>query len=289
MSSTEEDSRVYHNARVFVALRQCLNDIPDFYGGLHSVPQFQPNKPHPRYFPYPTSFTDEHGRVVCIRYLCSMEDDAACVTYLAEVIDETGAATTGPRLVVKFVARYGKEVHQFLAGEGHAPALRYYGPLPGTKTSGVLPGPAQKAPPGLCLRSDIMHMVIMEHIDGQPNPPKTAPEQIETVLKKLHCEGYVFGDLRSQNILFVDDRVILIDFNWCGQYDMRIREDELPEGLQQRIDESVDRIQPEDEDRSYARYPLSMSTAVGIWAVGMRALELIRPQHDWMMVEKLIW
>jgi len=289
MSSTEEDSRVYYNARVFVALRQCLNDIPDFYRGLRNTPQLQPNEPHPRYFPYPTSFTDENGRVVRFRYLRSLEDDAACVTYLAEVIDDTCAAATRPRLVVKFVARYGKEVHQFLADEGHAPALRYYGPLPGTKTSGVLPGPAQNAPPGLSLRLDVMHMVIMDHIDSQPHPPTTAREQIEAMLTKLHCNGYVFGDLRHQNILFADDRVILIDFNWCGQYDMRIREDGLPEGLQQRIDKSVDRTQPKDEDRIYVRYPLSMSTAVGTWAAGMRALELIRPQHDWMMAEKLIW
>jgi hypothetical protein len=46
MSSTEEDSRVYCNARVFVALRQCLDEIPDFYQGLHKLPQFQPNEPH---------------------------------------------------------------------------------------------------------------------------------------------------------------------------------------------------------------------------------------------------
>ena len=37
----------------------------------------------------------------------------------------------------------------------------------------------------------------------------------------LHSEGYVFGDLRGQNILCdadADGKVKLIDFNWCGRY-----------------------------------------------------------------------
>lgn len=48
-------------------------------------------------------------------------------------------------MVVKFVARYGKEVHEFLATEEYAPVLRYYGPLhghlPETMVSGSLPAP----------------------------------------------------------------------------------------------------------------------------------------------------
>jgi serine/threonine protein kinase len=109
----------------------------------------------------------------------------------------------------------------------------------------------------------------MDHIECQPHPPNTACEQTKAILSKLHCKGFVFGDLRHQNILFVDDKFILIDFNWCGQYDMGIRNDGLPEGLQQWTHENADNVEPGSEDRTYARYPLSMSTAGGVWSAAM--------------------
>ena len=59
LSSTEENDRIYHNARVLVALRDCIEDLREFYMTLNNLnsksPPFVPNQPHPRYFPYPTS------------------------------------------------------------------------------------------------------------------------------------------------------------------------------------------------------------------------------------------
>ena len=132
LSSTEEDPRVYHNARVLISLRECLVKLHAFYTGLQDVPPFVANKPHPRYFPYPTSFTAKDGSLTRIRYLASLEEDPACVTYLAEICDEPDITEDPVKVVVKFVARYGEEVHEFLARHGHAPALRYCGPLPKT-------------------------------------------------------------------------------------------------------------------------------------------------------------
>jgi len=292
LSSTEEDARVYHNARVLISLRKCLVKLVAFYKDLpdQDIPPLVANKPHPRYFPYPTSFKAKDGSLTRIRYLASLEKDAACVTYLAEICDEPGT-TRGPvKVVVKFVARYGEGVHGFLADHGYAPALRYCGPLPKTKLSGIS-GPAQSATPGLlCLRSDLMHMVVMDHIRTQTNPPPHVHGQIVIILTLLHSAGYVFGDLRWQNILFdadADGKVKLIDFNWCGRYDMKIRDEALPNGLQNKIDENMSRIQV--EDGPYAYYPLSMSTVDNMWAAGMEALAQIRPQHDWMMLNKLSW
>jgi len=294
LSSTEEDSRVYHNARVLIALHECLVKLHAFYQGLQDVgpqdvPLFVANEPHPRYFPYPTSFTAKDGSLTRIRYLASLEKDAACVTYLAEICDESGM-TGDPvvKVVVKFVARYGEEVHGFLARHGYAPALRYCGPLPKTKLSGIS-GPAQSATPGLlCLRSDLMHMVVMDYIHARPNPPPDVRGQIETILTLLHSEGYVFGDLQGQNILFeADGKVKLIDFDWCGRYDMKIHDEGLPNGLQSEIDKNMNRIQV--VDGPYAYYPLSMSTLDNMWAAGMEPLAQIRPQHDWIMLGKLSW
>ena len=114
LSSTEEDIRVYVNARVLVALRNCLIKLQTFYTTLQDAP-FIASQPHPRYFPYSTTFMAEDGSLTRFRYLASLEEDAACVTYLA---NETGVAV---KVVVKFAARYGKEVHEFLARKGYAP------------------------------------------------------------------------------------------------------------------------------------------------------------------------
>jgi len=288
LSSTEEDNRVYVNARVLVALRKCLVKLQAFYLGLQDIPPFVANEPHPRYFPYPTSFMAKDGSLTRFRYLASLEEDAACVTYLAEIPNETGVTGDPVKVVVKFVARYGEEVHEFLARKGCAPTLRYCGPLPETKLSGIFPGPAQSAAPGLCLRLDLMHMVVMDYIPPRPNTPPDVRGQIQAVLFLLHSEGYVFGDLRKQNILFdTDGKVMLIDFNWCGRYDMNIHDEKLPNDVQNQIDKNMNRVQV--RDRPYACYPLSMSTLEGMWAPGMEPLAQIWPRHDWMMFDKLSW
>lgn len=249
---------------------------------LSCIPPFVDNQPHPRYFPYPTSFTPESGETTCFRYLESLEEHAACVTYLAEEIPkETGATGVPGKMVVKFVARYGEEVHRFLARNGHAPALRYYGPLPNTQLSGVFPEPAQGASSDLRLRSGIMRMVVMDYIEGRDTRdrhrrPQDARQQIQTILDLLHKEGYVIGDLRTQNILFdADGKVKLIDFDWCGRYPRDNTQDQINDGG--------------DRHEDYAYYPLSMSRVRGMWAEGMEPLGHILPDHDWMMFEKLFW
>lgn len=279
LSSTEEDSRVYHNARVFVALRQCLHELKDFYKGLTDVPLLAVNQPHPRYFPYPDSYPGENG-ATRFRYLRSLEDDNACVTYLAELV------AGSKKVVVKFVARYGKEVHELLAEHNFAPQLLYCGPILENPLSGTLHEPARRAPPVLRLCPDVMHMLVMEHVDGPSDKPLDRA-QIEKILWLLHSRGYVFGDLRKPNILC--DRngsVKLIDFNWCGRYDMNVRDAKLPQGLQEEIDKA--RELSKASNVSYVYYPVAMTVSKGMWAEGMEPLAAIRPQHDWEMLDKIL-
>jgi len=108
-SSTEEDDRIYHNARILVALRECLKKLREFYKTLDSTyPPFIPNQPHPRYFPYPTSFIAEDGTLIRFQYLKSLEDHPTCVTYLAAITEQKGATCAGENVVVKFVRSYGR-------------------------------------------------------------------------------------------------------------------------------------------------------------------------------------
>jgi hypothetical protein len=267
ISSTEEDSRVYHNAKVFAALRECVKKLGVFYDtAITSFPTFKPNQPHPRYYPYPTSFTAGDGTETRFRYLNALEDHTTCVTYLAEITDQNGnAAGTPVKLVVKFVTSYGEEVHRFLANRGWAPNLRYYGPLRKNLPSD---GPTRNAPAGLRLQSNHMHMVVMDYVDAQTKPPLDAKLQIHEALCALHAEGYVFGDLRPPNVLFdADNKVKFIDFDWSGRYCK---------------DAGV-------EDGSYAHYPLAMSVVEDMWADGMKGLAAIRPSHDIAMLERLPW
>lgn len=78
---------------------------------------------HSRFYPHPASFTDENGQFVRFEYLEMLEgNDPARVTYKAKVSEDI--------VVVKFVSRYSKEMHEFLAAQGYTPRLRYCGPLP---------------------------------------------------------------------------------------------------------------------------------------------------------------
>jgi serine/threonine protein kinase len=279
-SSTEEDARVYRFARVLNALRTCLLQLQTYYNEIGAAQNLSlvPDRTHPRFYPHPVSFTDENGQLVHFEYLKTLEEnDPACVTYKAKISEED-------IIVVKFVSSYSEEVHKFLAAKGHAPRLRYYGPLPN----------AQERPhesfvksmlPGLSLGP--MQMVVMDYVSTCKEPPADARQQLEAILETLHIEGYVFGDLRHQNILFDEkNKVTLIDFDWAGPFDMKIRDASLPAGLQKKIDDSQ-RTKSDRADGNYVCYPLNLSKSVP-WADGVTDLKPIRPAHDWDMLTKLV-
>lgn len=162
--------------------------------------------------------------------------------------------------------------------------------LPDNKLSGILDEPARRAPPGLCLHSDFMHLVVMEYVDARSDTPQDVHKQIEDIIYLLHSQGYVFGDLRRPNILFdTHGKVKLIDFNWSGRFDMTICDMGLRNDLQKVIDENKARARVDNESECYAYYPLSMSTLEDMWAPGMKPLAPIRPLHDWKMLQKLSW
>jgi hypothetical protein len=272
LSSTHEDSRVYHNAKILVALRACVEELRGYYQTVDaSSPTFLPNRPHPRYYPYPSSFTAGDNTLTHFRYLKVMEDDPTSVTYLAEITDQDGDVQDTPvKVVVKFVTRYGEEVHKFLAENGWAPNLRYYGPLRENVPSDDFLGPTRNAPPGLRLQPNLMSMVVMDYVYAQPNPPLDAISQMRTILEALHENGYVFGDLRPPNVLFdTDNKVKFIDFDWSGRYN---KDDILADGNQ-----------VSDDSGPYAYYPLAMSDVADRWAPGMKPLV---PSHDMAMLDK---
>jgi tRNA A-37 threonylcarbamoyl transferase component Bud32 len=107
-------------------------------------------------------------------------------------------------------------------------------------------------------------MVVMDYVEGKM--PKEALveglssahyEQLKRALARLHEAGFVFGDLRVPNILISGDRVMLIDFDWCGK----------------------------DGETTY---PIDLNTFGDIvWADGVGAGLPMLKKHDEDMLEKL--
>ena len=254
-SSTHGDARVMHVARIFTALRQTLPALREFYQEIYRVTPIdlsKPGEPHSRLYPYPSSFQKD-GLEVKFTFVRALEDDAGCVAFRART-----EGVEPQNIVVKFVSRYGVNVHKFLASRELAPQLHYFGPLPGLVTSAARP---QDFLP-------LMYMVVMDYIEPS-HTPDDARKQLEAALRMLHDERYVLGDLREPNILFDENgKLKLIDFDWAGRYEKDTDHDASPVG-----------------DDCFARYPLGMSSDIR-WPQGAGDLELIVPQHDIEMLDR---
>ena len=102
----------------------------------------------------------------------------------------------GQEVVVKFARlNYSEEVHQYLGEKQLAPKLISCSRLPG----------------GWCA-------VIMEKIYGSMlNSPVSAEVKmaLKMAVEVMHAKNFVHGDLRPQNILVVDNKVRLLDFDWA--------------------------------------------------------------------------
>ena len=154
-------------------------------------------------------------------------------------------------IVVKFVDSYGERAHRLLADADLAPKLLYCG-SPHFKDD----QPSYQT----------ISMVVMEYVDGDTlaNVKPTLNEgsiekvrsEVRHALKLLHDNGLVFGDLRPPNVMVTKDgKIKLIDFNWAGE-------------------------------EGQAKYPSLMSQGIA-WPEGVKALDVMRREHDLDMLSKL--
>ncbi|KAI0294704.1 hypothetical protein B0F90DRAFT_1820992 [Multifurca ochricompacta] len=80
---------------------------------------------------------------------------------------------------------------------------------------------------------------------------------LDRAVQLLHQQNFVFGDLRTPNLLISGEKVMLIDFDWCGT-----------------ADESL--------------YPSTLNTDSGIqWPDGVWPGEVMRKEDDVTMLERL--
>ncbi|KAG1862769.1 hypothetical protein DFJ58DRAFT_656728, partial [Suillus subalutaceus] len=110
-------------------------------------------------------------------------------------------------VVVKFVSRYGEDIHNVMAEAGFALKLLYYGLI---NISSDMPS------------YGTLRMVVMEYVDGMTaysvsKLPQNFHHYLTKAIDYSHEQGFVFGDIWKPDIMITKDgKVQLIDFDWAG-------------------------------------------------------------------------
>ncbi|RHZ84276.1 hypothetical protein Glove_84g161 [Diversispora epigaea] len=181
-----EPKRTQIIGRILLALKKAVQSLKEYYDS--------PNQTIPLEFPYVTSFK-------LLDSECEIQfkyEKRLLFNFIFVVKKMANGFSSVPEfLIVKFVTRYGLEMHQICANKGIAPKIYGYEKI-----------------------NCDWNMVIMEYLSdykslGQiPNPlePSEPPlkmdqkmrlqEKINDVVKEMHSEGFVHGDLREDNILY---------------------------------------------------------------------------------------
>ncbi|KAF9492953.1 hypothetical protein BDN71DRAFT_1509053 [Pleurotus eryngii] len=241
ISTSFEEQRCIRLSKLFHSLARGLCRLRDWFNT--ELPNFPltVTPSHQRFFPAITSYLGASGEVF-FRYLRPLERDNACVIFLAEIVQPSGCEQ-GQLIVVKFAARYCVEAHELLAHADMAPKLLHCGQ--------ALPGR-----PGLLL-------VAMEYLSGVAAHCLTLEQwrsydinsNVGKIVGVLHGKGFVFGDLRTPNIMYVNGLFKLIDFDWAGK-------------------------------EGEARYPPFLSTGIH-WPPGVQPSALITREHDMEWLRRL--
>jgi hypothetical protein len=163
-----------------------------------SLPPNVPEGPNtffiPPIFPHPATFTPYggHGQH---SFVYEAKIAGRRLLFKAKTKD-------GNRICVKFVRRYGKDVHIWCAARGFAPDLIAYEGLPGG-----------------------WYMVVMDLLDESWIPladkkghTEGLKERVHAAITKLHQAQMVHGDIRETNVM-VRDRGLdfkLVDYDWAG-------------------------------------------------------------------------
>ena len=234
MGRVFEDDHLYRIAQIFHSLRGALRSLDTFYDELKQKDlELVRGQPHARFYPCYTTFTDHKTKhPVEFEYLRPLTRSQKS-PFLVKL------KSSGETAVVKFVARYGAEAHQFLAEAGLAPRLHFCGSIDGRDDVRNSPREATKGPFGLYLGP--LQMVVMDLVEGTnaeavDNYLGDAREQLKAIIDKLHESGHVFGDLRPPNVMFSESRVVLIDFDWAGKCGEAFYPTEVGECITQHCD-----------------------------------------------------
>lgn len=185
-------------ARFFGAFNLAIKKLMHYYQNTLQTLQVQPQVE----FPYKSEYQ-------------SLEDHATIVFKyeyqpMADKLLFFGETKDGSKKCIKFTRSYSKDVHLCCAIYGCAPTMRGFEIIPGG-----------------------WYMVIMDTIDlniYRPYSNRTTDirfpdaarlcSKVTEVVKHLHRQGLVHGDLRDTNLLVRTDGELgfmVVDFDWAGK------------------------------------------------------------------------
>jgi RIO1 family len=190
-------------ARMLKAVKLCLPKLEAHYNSLDCLPGAGSQLCSPGFvcdqliFPYVNSFCV--SQTSCRVQFAYDQQFGNKLVFLAHVVWSEGMLDVNTKLVVKFSRTYCVAAHKrCFELDQSAPALYSHATLPGG-----------------------WMMIVMEYIQGNSFNSKAKSAEISqklsNVVQHLHSHSLVHGDLRSNNIIVVGDRVCLIDFDWSGK------------------------------------------------------------------------
>ncbi|CAG8490505.1 7483_t:CDS:10 [Diversispora eburnea] len=213
-----EPKRTQIIGRILLALKKAVQSLKEYYDS--------PNQTVPSEFPYVTSFKLFDSECE-IRFKYEKRLTNNNFIYIVKTV-VNDFCNIPEFLIVKFVTRYGLEMHQICANKGIAPMIYGYEKI-----------------------NCDWKMVIMEYLSdykslkklsadyiGYTKFPKPLEPPLETdqkmrlqekindVVKEIHSEGFVHGNLRAKNIFYKkeeensrDDniKVKIVDFVFGGK------------------------------------------------------------------------
>ena len=108
--------------------------------------------------------------------------------------------------MIKFTHKYNESAHQLCAHSGYAPELLHV-------ERNIIPTWI------VVIMTYIEDAVQLKVTNLSQEDYKEVMETVDKAIQLLHDHNYVFGDLRSKNILVGRmQTAFLIDFDWVGQH-----------------------------------------------------------------------
>ncbi|KAF9002684.1 hypothetical protein BDQ17DRAFT_1542161 [Cyathus striatus] len=161
-------------------------------------------------FPYPTSYQPLGSTVSTVettfKYVETLPESSTALGFMGQTTD-----SHAPNLIIKFVRRYGTNVHRWLEEKGLAPKLLGMKKLPGGWIMVVME-----------LLSELKWRNLHDYTRLRGVFDRSGlVKVIHEALEDLHNNGMVHGDIRDVNIM-VDIRqeiptiMKFIDFDWAG-------------------------------------------------------------------------
>ncbi|PPR07054.1 hypothetical protein CVT26_005255 [Gymnopilus dilepis] len=194
-------------ARVFKALSRHQIELEKYYQSVKALSSAKLSC----LFPNPVS-VDPSQPVPKLTYREFLSRAGRPVPDILDLGNTTTAMYTATlddtdEVIVKFTTRYNEAAHRLLAEARLAPKLHFCGRVVGD-----------------------LYMIVMERVAGtsawqlemDKRPiPEVVATKVEEAVGLLHAQDIVFGDLRSNNVLYDvsggEGRAVLVDFDWAGK------------------------------------------------------------------------